>query len=180
MKKKFSTAWNSSKKPRKQRKYRFNAPLHVKHKLLGSHLAKEIIAKYKKRSLPVVVGDKVRIMRGQHKKREGKVERVDTKKVKVYVTGIDRPKKDGSKSLYPLSPSNLLITELNLKDKKRKEKLEGQKKEAPKAAAKPAPATAPKPAPAAAPKPAQPKAEAKPAPAKPKTEAPAKPAEPAQ
>ncbi|MEK6835561.1 MAG: 60S ribosomal protein L26, partial [Nanoarchaeota archaeon] len=33
-------------------------------------------------------------------------------------------KLDGSKVYYPLHPSNLMITELNLNDKKRKAKLE--------------------------------------------------------
>ena len=124
MKKEFSTEWNSSKKPRKQRKYRANAPLHIKRKFLNSHLSSVLIKKYGKRAMALVVGDKVAISRGQFKKREGKIEKVDIRATKVYVTGIDRAKRDGGKSLYPLHPSNLIITELNLSDKKRKEVLE--------------------------------------------------------
>jgi len=41
----------------------------------------------------------------------------------VFVTGIEKIKKNGSKFLVSLAPSNLMITELNLKDKKRKAKL---------------------------------------------------------
>ena len=119
MKKKFSTAWNSSKQPRKQRKYRVKAPLHVKQKLLGAHLSKELREKHATRSLAVITGDKVKVLRGQFRKKEGKVERIDVKALKVYVTGIDSIKKDGSKALYPLNPSNLMITDLNLDDKKR-------------------------------------------------------------
>lgn len=119
MKKKFSTAWNASKQPRKQRKYRANAPLHTKHKFLGVHLSKELRAKHGVRSLAVITGDKVKVLRGQHSKKEGKVERIDIKETKVYITGIDTIKKDGSKSLYPINPSNLMITDLNLDDKKR-------------------------------------------------------------
>ena len=43
MKKKFSNAWIGSKQPRKQRKYRHNAPLNVRNKFLSSHLSKELM-----------------------------------------------------------------------------------------------------------------------------------------
>jgi len=124
MKNKFSTSWKSSKRPAKQRKYRHNAPLHISQKFLSAHLSKELRNKYGKRSMVVVKGDKVKIARGQFSGRENKVERVDHKAIEVYVTGVDRTKKDGSKSIYPIHPSNLIITELNLDDKMRKTKLE--------------------------------------------------------
>jgi large subunit ribosomal protein L24 len=123
MTKKFSTSWNSSKKPTKQRNYIRNAPLHVKRKLLGVHLSPELRKKYSVRTITLVKGDKVKILRGQFKKRENKVEKIDIKTTKVIVTGIERTKKDGSKSQYPITPSNLMITELNLEDKKRKTSL---------------------------------------------------------
>ena len=128
MRKKFSTKWNSSTQPRKQRKYRFNAPLHVKHKFMAAHLSKELRAKYKTRSMPVAKGDKVKVLVGQYKGRENKIERVDLKNTKVYITGVDRTKRDGSKSMYPIHPSNILITELKLDDKKRKQALERKTK----------------------------------------------------
>ncbi len=124
MNKEFSTKWKSSKRPGKQRKYRKNAPLHIKRKFLSTHLSKELIKKHGKRNIPVVTGDKVKVVRGQYKGRENKVERVDVKTTRVYVTGIERPKKDGSKSLVPVRPSSIIITELNLADKKRKASLE--------------------------------------------------------
>jgi large subunit ribosomal protein L24 len=124
MEKAFSTSWKASKRPRKQRNYRNNAPLHLKHKFLGAHLSKELRQKYGKRAMPVVVGDKVKVMIGQFKKRENKIERVDLKNAKIYITGIDAPKKDGSKTMLPINPSNLMITELNLTDKGRKAALE--------------------------------------------------------
>ncbi|MBU0461754.1 MAG: 50S ribosomal protein L24 [Nanoarchaeota archaeon] len=130
MRKAFSRSWLSSKQPRKQRKYRYNAPLHIRHKFLGSHLSKELRQKHDLRSIEIIQGDKIKVMRGQFRKKEGKVERVDMKKSKVYVTGIETIKKDGSKSLYPLTPSNLMLLELNLDDKKRlKKKQQKQKKE---------------------------------------------------
>lgn len=119
MMKKFSKKWISSKKPNKQRKYRFNAPLHLRGDLLNVHLSKELHQKYGIRALRVRTGDKVRIMRGQFKKTEGKVEEVDVKKLKVYIAKTEHVKRDGSKARYPIQPSNLLLVELNTDDKER-------------------------------------------------------------
>ena len=117
MKTKFSRSWIKSKQPRKQRKYRSNAPLHVKQKFLHAHLSKELRKKYNKRSLAVRKGDSVKVMRGQFKDKTGKVDEVSVKKTQVYVNGIEFVKRDGTKSRYPLQPSNLIITELNMDDK---------------------------------------------------------------
>ncbi len=119
MKTKFSSSWNRSIQPRKQRKYRYNAPLHIKKKLVSSHLSKELIKKYNKRSITLITGDKVEILRGNFKGKTGTVEKVDRKDLKAYITGIETAKKDGSKTKYPIDPSNLIITELKLEDKKR-------------------------------------------------------------
>lgn len=116
--------WKRSKQPRKQRKYRYNAPLHIKSKFLASHLSKELRKKYNKRNATVRKGDKIKILRGQFKGKVGKIDRVDLKRTKVYITGIEIAKKDGTKTFYPIHPSNLLITELNLDDKKRVKTLE--------------------------------------------------------
>ena len=80
MKKKFSKSWVSSKKPRKKRKYRANAPLNIKRKFLSSHLSKELRDKYKIRNIPVRKNDKVKIVRGQFKGKTGKIIKVITKK----------------------------------------------------------------------------------------------------
>ena len=119
MKKDFSTSWKSSKQPRKQKKYLANAPLHLKQKFVSSHLSKDLKTKHKKRSLGVRKGDTVKIMRGQFKKKTGKVDRVDLKSGKIYIESVVLTKKDGSKRPYPLNPSNLLILELNLGDENR-------------------------------------------------------------
>jgi large subunit ribosomal protein L24 len=119
MKQKFSTKWRKSKQKRKQRKYRSNAPLHIKHKMLSSNLSKELRKKYIKRSLPLRKNDVVKIMRGKFKKKKGKIIRIDLKREKVYVEGIQKAKKDGSKINVSLNASNLQIQELNLEDKKR-------------------------------------------------------------
>ncbi len=117
MKKKFSISWKSSKQPRKQRKYRYNAPLHIKQKFIHCHLSKELRKKHNKRSIGLHKGDKVKILRGKFKNHTGSVEEIDLKKSRVYVQGVEITKKDGTKTRQPLDPSNLMIIELNLDDK---------------------------------------------------------------
>lgn len=129
MKSKFSKSWNSSKQPRKQRKFRFNAPLHILSTFLSVNLSKELRQKYTKRSIRVRKGDQVKLISGQYKKKVGTVDRVDLKNTKVYVSGVDYVKKDGTKSPYPVNPSNLQIIKLDLSDKKRQEKLTAKKSE---------------------------------------------------
>jgi len=115
----WSKHWKSSKKPRKQRKYVYHAPLHVRHKFFSAHLSKELREKYKKRAFPVRKGDEVQVMKGKFNKKTGKISRVDTNKIKVYIDGIKRKKVDGSEVQVPIHPSNLKIINLNLEDKKR-------------------------------------------------------------
>ncbi len=124
MKSIFSKAWIGSKQPRKQRKYRYNAPEHIKKKFVSANLSKELREKHGKRNFPLVKGDKVKVTRGQFKGKEGEVEKVDMKNVKIIVQGIENIKKDGTKVNYPIDPSNLMITDLKLDDKKRKASLD--------------------------------------------------------
>jgi len=112
MKNMFSTIWKSSTQPRKQRKYRFNLPMHTRRKLLTVHLSKALREKHGTRALAVRAGDKVRVLRGTHKGKEGKVKSTDLKKLKVIVEKVEHPKREGGAAPYPLSPSNLMITEL--------------------------------------------------------------------
>ena len=131
MKQEFSNSWKASKKPSKQRKYVANAPLHLRHKFMSVTLSKDLRKKYGIRNIPARVGDKVKIMRGSFEGRDGKIERVDSRKIKIYVAGIERSKADGSKVLVPIYPSNLMITDASFDDKKRQkiaERSKGAKK----------------------------------------------------
>ena len=119
-KKKFSTSWKASSQPRKQRKYRYNAPLHVRQKLVHVHLSKELRQKQGSRAMQVRKGDKVKVLRGKFRRQEGKVERVELKRERLFVTGMDYTKKNGTKILVPLRPSNLMIVALDMADKRRK------------------------------------------------------------
>jgi large subunit ribosomal protein L24 len=132
MKQKFSTSWIGSVQPRKQRKFRFNAPLHVRHRFLSAHLSKELKKKYDKRSVALRKGDEVLIMRGNFAKKKGKIIEIDLRKSRVSVENINRQKKDGTKVNVYLNPSNLLVQSLNLEDGKRlKRARKEEKKEKP-------------------------------------------------
>lgn len=124
MKQKFSKKWIGSKKARKQRKYRYNAPLHTRHKLMSGNLNKELRKKYGRRNFPLRKGDEVRIMRGKFKGKKGKIGGVDLKKLRVSVEGLQRQKKDGTKINVYFDASNLQIQQLILEDKKRIKALE--------------------------------------------------------
>ena len=128
MKKKFSLSWKGSKQRRKQRKYLANAPLHIQRKLISCHLSKSLREKHNRRSLGLKKGDTVKIIRGIFKGKIGKLERINLKEKKVYITNIHIFKKDGTKTFYPIHPSNLIIQELNVDDKKRQKVLDRKKK----------------------------------------------------
>jgi len=119
--KKWSKSWKSSTQRRKQRKYIYNAPLHIRKKLMKATLSKELREKYGKRSITIRKGDVVEIMRGQFKKVKGKVIEVDYKNYRVKVENATIKTSKGDLKYYPIHPSNLRIIELNLEDKKRVE-----------------------------------------------------------
>ncbi len=124
MKQEFSSSWLSSKQPRKQRKFRANSGLHTKHKFLSAHLSKPLREKYGKRSLPLRKGDEVLVMRGNSRKKTGKISVVDLKNSRVAIEGIQRSKRDGSKVNLYFRPSALLIQSASMDDKERKSAVE--------------------------------------------------------
>ncbi|MDH5783348.1 MAG: 50S ribosomal protein L24 [Candidatus Bathyarchaeota archaeon] len=117
--------------PRKQRKRLFQAPLHIRYKQFSAPLSPELKASHNTRSVPVRVGDTVKIMRGDRKGFEGKVTRVDRQKYRIFVEGITREKVDGSAIQIPIHPSKVMIIRLNLDDKWRKGALKRKAKEKP-------------------------------------------------
>jgi len=125
MKKIFSTSWKASRQTRKQRKYRANAPLHIKHKFLSANLSKGLRKKFGARNTEIRKGDNVKVMRGEFKKKTGKIASVDIKKTRVAIEGMQRKKKDGTKVNVYFHPSNLQIQEI----KEDKLRLKGKKSE---------------------------------------------------
>jgi large subunit ribosomal protein L24 len=103
------------------------APMHLLSKQLGAPLSKDLQEKYHQSSARVIEGDSVKVLRGEFKGIEGKVTNVSTLKRGVAIEGIKREKlKGGNVDIY-IHPSNVMITALNLDDKWRQSRLEGQK-----------------------------------------------------
>src|SRR5579863_4296726 len=103
------------------------APMHSVSKQLGAPLAKDLQEKYHQTSARVIEGDSVKVLRGEFKGIEGKVTRVSTERRGIAIEGIKREKlKGGNVDIY-IHPSNVIITSLNLEDKWRQNRLEGQK-----------------------------------------------------
>ncbi len=119
----------SSIQPRKQRKALYTAPLHKRRKQLAGHLSEELLLKYNRRSFPVIAGDTVKVLRGDHNGKSGKVLDVDTKARKIVVEGVTHKKADGTDVKLPVDPSNVVIVKLNLEDARRRERLEMTAKE---------------------------------------------------
>ena len=113
----------TSSKPRKQRRYLYNAPLHHRGKIMSAHLSPELREKYGRRSFPVRVGDKVRVMRGDHREIVGEVIGVDRERYRIFIKGLVRKRADGTEIPIPIHPSKVMIVDLTLKDKRREEAL---------------------------------------------------------
>ena len=128
-------ATKSAKDPSKQRKRLHNAPAHLRHKLMSAPLAPELVSSKGAKTLPVRKGDTVRVVRGDHAGFEGKVNRVDLKRFRIFLEGLTREKVDGTNIFVSVHPSKVMIKNLKLDDKwrkaivERKEELELPKKE---------------------------------------------------
>ena len=107
-----------SKKPGKQRKFRFTAPLHQRRKFLSARLHPSLQVKQGIKRLPVRIGDTVMVFRGSYRDIEGKISSINYRKLKLSVENVTAEKSDGSQYYQQISPSNVLITKLK-GDKKR-------------------------------------------------------------
>jgi len=115
------------KNPRKQRKRLYNAPAHIRHKLMAAPLTKELAKKHGIKTIPVRKGDTIRIQRGDNKGFEGKISRIDLKNYHIYIEGLTREKVDGTNIFLPVHPSNVMIKTFSLNDKRRKAIVERKK-----------------------------------------------------
>lgn len=120
----WSKEWKSSTNPSKQRKYRDNAPLHVKDKLVSANVSQELRDELGTRTVKIRTGDRARVMRGDNKGSEGIINNIDRESTVVYIDGIDNERNDGSLQQEALRPSNLQIVALNVEDPDRLEKFE--------------------------------------------------------
>jgi large subunit ribosomal protein L24 len=91
-----------------------------------SNLSDDLKKQYSKRSTSVVKGDTVKIVRGEYKGVEGKVEKINTEKGKLSIEGVQREKIKGGNVKVLIHASNVIISSLNMDDKFRKNKMENK------------------------------------------------------
>ena len=91
-----------------------------------SNLSDDLKKQYNKRSTGVVKGDTVKIVRGEYKGVEGKVEKINTEKGKLSIEGVQREKIKGGNVKVLIHASNVIISSLNMDDKYRKNKFENK------------------------------------------------------
>lgn len=128
MKSKFSKKWKSSSQPRKQRKYRANAPFHLRKNFIRINLAKNLRKDGKRNILPKK-GDTIKVMRGNFKGKTGKILEIDLSKSKITIEGMAVKKQDGSKANVKFEPSNLQIIEISERKNKVQKKFASEKDE---------------------------------------------------
>uniref|UniRef100_A0A1L8EF68 Putative 60s ribosomal protein l26 n=1 Tax=Haematobia irritans TaxID=7368 RepID=A0A1L8EF68_HAEIR len=105
---------------RKNRKRHFQAPSHIRRRLMSAPLSKELLQKYNVRSMPIRKDDEVQVVRGHFKGNQvGKVVQAYRKKFVVYIEKIQRENANGTNVYVGIHPSKCLIVKLKL-DKDRK------------------------------------------------------------
>lgn len=100
-----------------------NTTLNIKKHILDKHirspLSENLRKEYNKRNARVITGDTVKVLRGEYKNVEGKVEKVKTGRSTLFIEGIQREASKGGKVKVQIHSSNVIITSFNLHDKNR-------------------------------------------------------------
>src|SRR5688500_15597691 len=100
-----------------------NTTLNIKKHLLDKHirspLSENLRNEYNKRNARVIKGDTVKVLRGEYKNVEGKVEKVRTGRSTLLIEGIQREASKGGKVKVQIHSSNVIVTSFNLHDKNR-------------------------------------------------------------
>jgi large subunit ribosomal protein L24 len=122
-----------SSQPRKERKYRFTAPMHARQKFVHAHVSKELATKLgiKSRSISMRKGDTVKVFAGTQKGKTGKVSSINLKTGRVVVDGITRKNAKGKELPVAIYSSNLYLVDIDTSDKLRNSKIESLKNQKP-------------------------------------------------
>jgi|ERR671911_929462 large subunit ribosomal protein L24 len=103
-------------------------PKHQRDKMVGAVLEDSLRKQYGRKNIRVIKGDSVRVMRGEYKGVEGKVEKLNTEQATFHIEGIQREKIRGGQVKVPIHSSNVMVISLNLDDGFRSRKLQGATK----------------------------------------------------
>ena len=114
-------------KPTKMRnKQIYYATMKTASAQLSGMLSKNLRNKYGKRSVRIVEGDSVKVVRGEFNGVDGKVTKVSTSNNGLTIEGVKKEKLKGEKYDVYVHTSNIEVTALNTDDKWRINKLEGK------------------------------------------------------
>ena len=100
---------------------------HIRDKAVSSNLATNLRDQYGRRSMRVIKGDTIKVLRGEFSGIEGKVEKVNTKRTTLAIEGVQREKIRGGNVKVPIHASNVQIVALKLGDPLRQKKIERSK-----------------------------------------------------
>ncbi|CAD5212367.1 unnamed protein product [Bursaphelenchus okinawaensis] len=112
-----------SSSARKSRKAHFQAPSHIRRRIMSAPLAKDLRTKHGVRSVPIRTDDEVTVTRGHYKGNSGRVMRVYRKKFVVHIDKITREKANGTTVHVGIHPSKVVVNKLKM-DKDRKDLLD--------------------------------------------------------
>ncbi|WP_136688386.1 50S ribosomal protein L24 [Halorhabdus amylolytica] len=113
-----------SEQPTKQRNETERAPLHERHKQVHATLTDELREEYNTRRVRVNEGDTVEVMRGDFAGEEGEVIDVDLRDATISVEDVTVETADGEETPRRLEASNVRVTDLDLSDDVRRQRLE--------------------------------------------------------
>lgn len=103
-------------------------PKHVRDGMICSSLADNLREQYGRRSVRVIKGDNIRVMRGEYTGIEGKIEKVNTRRGTLAIEGVQREKVRGGNVKVQIDASKVQVIGLKLEDKLRDNRLHRNKK----------------------------------------------------
>src|SRR5919197_3522970 len=101
-------------------------PKHIRDASICSSLTDDLREQYGRRSIRVIKGDTVKIMRGEYTGIEGKVEKVNTMRGTLSIEGVQREKVRGGNVKVQIHASNVRVSALNVDDKYRQNNILAQ------------------------------------------------------
>ena len=96
---------------------------------ISANLSANLKKDYRRKSVRIIKGDSVKIMRGEYKGVEGKVEKINSRRGRLSIEGVQREKIKGGQVKVQIHASNVQITSLHMDDDKRKKKLQGKEEQ---------------------------------------------------
>jgi ribosomal protein uL24 len=114
---------SKTKSKRKQRKRLFNLPNHKRNKLVHAKLHEDMVMEHGIKSLSIRMGDAVLVVRGEFRDMEGKVSKIDRQKSQIFIDGASIEKSSGTTYDIPIHPSNVVITKIEVKKDKWRQKM---------------------------------------------------------